>query len=98
MNIAGMILTGKTLAGPCAACSDPTIGRVFLAADKNSARGFLALAFGYSLDYHGRDAFVDEFLILEKYRGKGLGGKMLAHAEKAAKRLSQGHPSRSHGA
>ena len=67
--------------------ADPVLGRVFLAADKNSAIGYLELAFGYSLEYHGRDAFVVEFFILEKYRGKGLGGKMLAHAEKADKRL-----------
>lgn len=65
---------------------DPALGRVFLAADRNSAIGYLALAFSYSLEYHGRDAFVDEFFILERYRGQGLGGKMLARAEKAAKR------------
>ena len=67
--------------------TDPALGSVFMAADKNSAIGYLALAFGYSLEYHRRDAFVDEFFILEKYRGNGLGGKMLMHAEKAAKRL-----------
>ncbi|MGI0020781.1 MAG: GNAT family N-acetyltransferase [Nitrososphaera sp.] len=67
--------------------ADPARGRVFLAADKSSAVGYLALAFGYSLEYHGRDAFVDEFFILEKYMGKGLGSKMLARAEKAAKKL-----------
>ena len=66
--------------------TDPALGSVFMAADKNSAIGYLALAFGYSLEYHRRDAFVDEFFILEKYRGNGLGGKMLMHAEKAAKR------------
>ena len=78
--------------------ADSTLGRVFLAADKNQVIGYLAPAIGYSLGYYGRDAFVDEFFILEKYRGKGLGSKMLAHAEKAAKRRSQGHPSRSHEA
>jgi GNAT superfamily N-acetyltransferase len=67
--------------------ADPALGRVFLAIDKYMAIGYLVLAFGYSLEYHGRDAFVDEFFILEKYRGKGLGKEMLAHAEKAAKKI-----------
>lgn len=65
----------------------PALGTVFLAGDRNSPIGYLVLAFGYSLEYHGRDAFVDEFFILEKYRGKGLGSKMLARAEKAAKKI-----------
>ena len=47
----------------------------------------LVLAFGYSLEYHGRDAFLDEFFIEEDYRGKGHGKKMLTRAENAAKKL-----------
>lgn len=67
--------------------ADSALGLVFLATDKDSAIGYLVLAFGYSLEYHGRDAFVDEFFILEKHRGKGLGREMLARAEKAAKKM-----------
>ena len=67
--------------------ADPLLGAVFLATEKNIAIGYLVLAFGYSLEYHGRDAFVDEFFIVEKYRSKGLGRAMLARAQKAAKKM-----------
>jgi GNAT superfamily N-acetyltransferase len=36
-------------------------------------------------EYGGRDAFIDEFFILEEHRGKGLGRMALKHAEKVAK-------------
>ena len=67
--------------------ADPALGMVFLATDSDLAIGYLVLAFGYSLEYHGRDAFVDEYFILEKHRGKGLGREMLARAQKAAKKM-----------
>lgn len=39
--------------------------------------GYLVLAFGYSLEFGGRDAFVDEVFLLPDYRGKGIGGMAL---------------------
>jgi ribosomal protein S18 acetylase RimI-like enzyme len=67
--------------------SDSSLGMVLLAGNKNTTIGYLVLAFGYSLEYHGRDAFLDEFFIDEDYRDKGVGKKMLVRAENAAKKL-----------
>lgn len=36
--------------------------------------GYFAIGFGFSLEYGGRDAFVDELYLLRAYRGWGIGG------------------------
>ena len=35
--------------------------------------GYLVVTFGFSLEFHGRDAFVDELYLRERFRGKGIG-------------------------
>ncbi len=35
--------------------------------------GYVALTFGYSLEFHGRDAFVDELFVRAERRGEGAG-------------------------
>ena len=52
---------------------DPNLGRVWLILDGAVAAGYIVLCFGYSLEWLGRDAFVDEFFLREPYRGRGLG-------------------------
>jgi diamine N-acetyltransferase len=39
--------------------------------------GYAVLAFGFSFEFGGRDAFIDELYITESYRNKGIGGKTL---------------------
>ena len=43
--------------------------------------GYLALTFGFSLEFHGRDALMDELYVRETYRGRGAGTLSLAFAE-----------------
>jgi len=50
--------------------------------------GYIVLCFGYSLEWLGRDAFVDEFYLLPEYRGRGWGRKTMAFLEDAAWSLS----------
>jgi diamine N-acetyltransferase len=50
--------------------------------------GYIVLCFGYSLEWLGRDAFVDEFYLLTDYRGRGWGRKTMAFLEDAARKLS----------
>lgn len=57
----------------------PELGRVSLI-DKPAERapvGYIALCFGYSIEFAGRDAFIDEFFIAEAHRGQGLGRAVL---------------------
>ncbi|HYG10715.1 MAG TPA: GNAT family N-acetyltransferase [Pyrinomonadaceae bacterium] len=35
--------------------------------------GYLVLTFGFSLEFRGRDAFVDELYLRESFRGRGIG-------------------------
>jgi diamine N-acetyltransferase len=42
------------------------------------------LCFGYNLEWLGRDAFVDEFYLLEEYRRRGWGRKTMEFLEEAA--------------
>lgn len=62
--------------------SDPGHGRIWLiepAADGRAA-GYLALAFGFSLEFGGREAFVDELFVREGSRGAGIGSAAIRHA------------------
>ena len=43
--------------------------------------GYLVLTFGFSLEFHGRDALVDELYVREAHRGHGAGTLSLAFAE-----------------
>ena len=48
-------------------------GRIWLISIKGKVIGYIALCFGYSIEFAGRDAFVDEFFIAEPHRGRGYG-------------------------
>ncbi len=56
---------------------DRSLGRVWLVSDGDQAIGYVVVTFGYSLEYRGRDAFIDEFFIVDSYRGKGVGSKVM---------------------
>ena len=65
---------------------DRNLGRVWLILDGEPV-GYVVICFGYSLEWLGRDAFVDEFYLREKYRGRGWGRRTLAFVEEAARAL-----------
>ncbi len=65
--------------------NDPSRGTVWLICDADAAVGYLALTFGYSLEFHGRDAFIDEVYIRPSHRGQGWGTRALGHAETIAR-------------
>lgn len=54
-------------------------GKVFLVLSGDEVAGYAVLTFGYSLEFHGRDAFVDELFLHEKFRGRGIGGLTLEY-------------------
>jgi GNAT superfamily N-acetyltransferase len=70
---------------------EPTLGKIWLIdlSDEiyaeNKTIGYIILTFGYSLEFHGRDAFIDEFFIVETMRRKGLGKKVIALVLEKAK-------------
>lgn len=64
---------------------DRNLGCAWLILDGDVAVGYIVLCFGYSLEWLGRDAFVDEFYLREEYRGRGWGRKTMAFMEEEAR-------------
>ncbi|MFL6231472.1 MAG: GNAT family N-acetyltransferase [Pyrinomonadaceae bacterium] len=65
--------------------SDARLGRVWLIRSESEAVGYLVLTFGFSLEFKGRDAFVDELFLRAGFRGRGLGKRALQVAAEACR-------------
>jgi ribosomal protein S18 acetylase RimI-like enzyme len=68
-----------------ALAADPALGRCWVADDDGAVVGYLAVTFGWSLEYQGRDAFVDELYLAPSHRGHGLGRAAMTLAEEACR-------------
>jgi diamine N-acetyltransferase len=66
---------------------DESLGHVWLISYEGEAVGSLVLTLGYSLEYGGRDAFIDEVYIRESHRGQGIGQHALTFAENVCRSL-----------
>ena len=64
---------------------DPERGRLWVLAEGDGIVGYLAVTFGWSLEWGGRDAFVDELYLVPSHRGAGLGRVAIALAEDACR-------------
>jgi GNAT superfamily N-acetyltransferase len=62
---------------------EPHYGRAWVAAHDDRLVGYAVLTFGYSLEYRGRDAFVDELYVAPEWRGQGLAREALSVIEAA---------------
>lgn len=58
-----------------------SLGNVWLIYWGDEAIGYVVLTLGYSLEFCGRDAFVDELYIRVNYRGRGVGTRTLQFIE-----------------
>jgi ribosomal protein S18 acetylase RimI-like enzyme len=72
----GALLSLLTLASPN--------GRVLVAEERSQLVGYAVLCFGFSVEYGGRDAFVDDVYVLPKFRGAGFARALMDAAECAA--------------
>ena len=54
-----------------------THGACWLIEMNQEVIGFLVLTLGFSIEFRGRYAFIDEFYILPDFRGKGIGSAVL---------------------
>lgn len=66
---------------------EPLFGRAWLICDNSTPVGYVVLTFGYSLEYLGRDAFLDELYLRESHRGRGWGRRTLEFVEDEARHL-----------
>jgi hypothetical protein len=49
---------------------EQAFGRIWLIIVKDETIGYIVVTFGYSLEYHGRDAFIDEIFIAAGHRNQ----------------------------
>ena len=60
---------------------NPLLGVVQLAVDGEGAVAYLVVCFAFSLEYHGKCAWIDELYVDADFRGKGIGTRLLQLAE-----------------
>lgn len=53
------------------------LGSLWLIDTEEACVGYLALTYGFTFGYGGRDALIDEFYIIDSYRNRGLGSAIL---------------------
>jgi GNAT superfamily N-acetyltransferase len=63
---------------------DNSLGTIWLIQPDNVVVGYVAVCYGYSIEFQGRDAFVDEFFLIESARGQGIGHHALNSVRAAA--------------
>lgn len=64
------------------------LGRIWLIGVDGETAGYIALCFGYTIEFAGLDAFVDEFFIAAGQRGRGVGRYVLERVAEEARRCS----------
>jgi ribosomal protein S18 acetylase RimI-like enzyme len=62
----------------------PAFGRVWLLCEGDKPVGYVVLTLGFSFEFHGHDAFVDELYIDAAYRRRGFGRQAVEFVERKA--------------
>jgi GNAT superfamily N-acetyltransferase len=63
----------------------PSAGLAYLIENSGSAIGYIILSFDFSLEYAGKNSWVDEFYVQSEFRGRGIGSAALEFAARAAR-------------
>lgn len=61
--------------------TNDSYGLVYLLLSGGGVAGYVVITFGFSLEFRGRDAFIDEVFVREEFRGRGLGAAAVRFAE-----------------
>jgi diamine N-acetyltransferase len=65
----------------------PEFGRVWLLCEGNKSVGYIVLTIGFSFEFHGHDAFIDELYVDADYRRRGFGRQAVEFLEAKAREL-----------
>lgn len=66
---------------------DKRVGRLILFEDSQQLVGYMVLGFGFSLEFHGRDCFIDEFYVRPECRQQGIGRAAVDFAMQSCRQL-----------
>jgi GNAT superfamily N-acetyltransferase len=64
--------------------TNSVLGRLWLIQHDKDLIGYIVLAFGFSFEYGGRDAFIDELFLSDGFRNKGIGTMAMNYVEEQA--------------
>jgi GNAT superfamily N-acetyltransferase len=67
--------------------ADPSLGRAWLIQAGGETAGYVVLTLGYSIEFGGVAAFVDELFVARRRRGQGIGTATLKLVESEARAL-----------
>jgi len=65
----------------------PTFGGVWMLREESKAVGYIVLTVGFSFEFHGHDAFIDELYVDAAYRRRGYGRKAVTFVEEKAREM-----------
>ncbi|HKV61161.1 MAG TPA: GNAT family N-acetyltransferase [Candidatus Acidoferrum sp.] len=65
----------------------PAFGRVWLLSEGNLPVGYIVLTIGFSFEFHGHDAFIDELYIDANFRRRGYGKRAVQFLEEKAREM-----------
>lgn len=65
----------------------PAFGRFWLLREGSSPVGYIVLTIGFSFEFHGHDAFIDELYIDAAFRRRGYGKQAVTFLENRAREL-----------
>ena len=63
------------------------LGRLWVIDLDGAPVGYVVLTFGYSFEYEGRDALIDELFVKEELRGRGIGRQTIDFLSEACPSL-----------
>lgn len=66
---------------------DGSFGKAWIICDGEKPIGYVVLTLGFSFEYGGRDGFLDELYVDEKYRGRGIGRRTMEFVEERAREM-----------
>jgi ribosomal protein S18 acetylase RimI-like enzyme len=65
----------------------PEFGRIWLFYDVPALVGYIILTIGFSFEFRGHDAFIDELYIAPSHRRRGFGRQAMAFVEQKAREM-----------
>jgi ribosomal protein S18 acetylase RimI-like enzyme len=65
----------------------PAFGAIWMLCEGSKPAGYIILTVGFSFEFHGHDAFIDELYIDAGYRRRGFGRQAVAFVERKAREM-----------